>query len=179
MNALPRVSVFLAISLDGCIAGPAHELEWLQPYSGDSAEDTGYQALMDSVDALLLGRNSYDAVSRFPDWPYAGKRVWVLSHSALAVGAGVETVDGGDLLEVLQRMHAAGIQHVYADGGHIARQAISAGVVSQLTLHVVPQILGRGIRLFEQGMPGSGWQLLQARALPSGLAQLVYQPAQA
>lgn len=177
MATLPRVSVFLALSLDGYIAGPNHELDWLQPYSTDTPEDTGYSALMDSVDALLLGRNSYDIISRFPDWPYKGKRVWVLSHHALAAGSEVEEVACGEMTDVLQRMSEAGIEHVYADGGHIARQALSAAVVQELTLHVVPVILGSGIRLFENGMPRARWQLQQARGLASGLVQMVYRPA--
>ncbi len=69
----PRVSAFLALSLDGFIAGEGGDLAWLELYNGDSQEETGYSALMASVDTLLMGRNSYDTVLGFPEWFYGDK----------------------------------------------------------------------------------------------------------
>ncbi|MDR2054469.1 MAG: hypothetical protein LBQ10_01155 [Desulfovibrio sp.] len=71
----PKVSVFLAVSLDGYIAGEKDELSWLETYSGDTPESTGYAALMDSVDTMVFGRNTYDVVLPFEPWPYAGKKI--------------------------------------------------------------------------------------------------------
>lgn len=62
----PRISAFLALSLDGFIAGEGDSLDWLTPFSGDSPEETGYNALMASADALLMGRNTFDVVRAFP-----------------------------------------------------------------------------------------------------------------
>lgn len=76
----PRISAFLALSLDGFIAGEGNDLAWLDPYNGDSQEETGYSALMASTDLLLMGRNSYDIVRTFPEWPYGDKPVVVLTH---------------------------------------------------------------------------------------------------
>lgn len=80
----PRVSAFLALSLDGFIAGEGGDLAWLEPYNGDSQEETGYSALMASVDTLLMGRNSYDTVLGFPEWFYGDKPVVVLTHRPAA-----------------------------------------------------------------------------------------------
>ncbi len=76
----PRVSAFLALSLDGFIAGEGGDLAWLAPYGGDGPEETGYSALMASADTLLMGHNTYDIVSAFPEWPYGDKPLVVLTH---------------------------------------------------------------------------------------------------
>ena len=79
----PRVSVFLGVSLDGYIAGESDDLSWLSIVQTDPPEDTGYEALMREVDVLVLGRNTYEKVLTFGDWPYHGKRVIALTHHAL------------------------------------------------------------------------------------------------
>ena len=81
MMTRPEVTVFLAISLDGFIAGEAHSLDWLTPYSCDPPDETGFNALMEHSDTLLMGRNTYDAVMEFGVWPYDGLRVRVMTHN--------------------------------------------------------------------------------------------------
>ena len=76
----PFVSVFLALSLDGFIAGSDGDLSWLDPYATDSALETGYERLIHDIDTLLMGRNTYEKVLSFDFWPYSGKRVVVLTH---------------------------------------------------------------------------------------------------
>ncbi len=78
----PRVSAFLALSLDGFIAGEGGDPAWLAPYGGDGPQETGYSALMASADTLLMGRNTYDIVSAFPEWPYGDKPLVVLTPQA-------------------------------------------------------------------------------------------------
>ena len=74
-------SVFIATSLDGFIARSNGDIDWLaDPRGADSGEDYGYQEFIDSVDTLVVGRNTYELVLTFEAWPYAGKRVVVLSH---------------------------------------------------------------------------------------------------
>ncbi|XAG70320.1 dihydrofolate reductase family protein [bacterium 19CA06SA08-2] len=81
MMTRPEVTVFLAISLDGFIAREAHSLDWLTPYSSDPPDETGFNALMEHSDTLLMGRNTYDAIMGFGVWPYDGLRVRVMTHN--------------------------------------------------------------------------------------------------
>ena len=171
----PRVSVFLGVSLDGYIAGESDDLSWLSIVQTDPPEDTGYEALMREVDVLVLGRNTYEKVLTFGDWPYHGKRVIVLTHHALYPRHG-EEAHGGDLCALLAELGAAGHAHVYLDGGMAVRDGLAAGVVDTLTLSWVPVILGQGTALFGVGMPTSKWRLVSSRAFPSGLVQARYQP---
>ena len=169
----PFVSAFLGISIDGCIAGENGDLSWLAELAPDSPDATGYTALMGQVDTLLIGRTTYDAVLGFEPWPYAGKRVVVLSHRAFAPRHGEQRREGG-VREVLAGLAAEGCHHVYLDGGAVIRAGLREGVIDSLTLSVLPVVLGKGVRLFEDGLPRSDWRLEDTRPLPSGVVQLRY-----
>ena len=169
----PFVSAFLGISIDGCIAGENGDLSWLAELAPDSPDATGYTALMEQVDTLLIGRTTYDAVLGFEPWPYAGKRVVVLSHRDFAPRHGEQRREGG-VRAVLEGLAEEGCRHVYLDGGAVIRAGLREGVIDSLTLSVLPVVLGRGVRLFEDGLPRSGWRLDGTRQLPSGVVQLRY-----
>lgn len=169
----PFVSAFLGISIDGCIAGEHGDLSWLAELAPDSPEATGYTALMEQVDTLLIGRTTYEAVLGFEPWPYAGKRVVVLSHRDFAPRHGEQRCEGG-VRAVLEGLAAEGCHHVYLDGGAVIRAGLREGVIDSVTLSVLPVVLGKGVRLFEDGLPRSDWRLDGTRQLPSGVVQLRY-----
>lgn len=171
----PRVSAFLALSLDGFIAGEGGDLDWLAPYNGDSQEETGYSALMASADTLLMGRNTYDVVSAFPEWFYGDKPVVVLTHRPAAPREHVSFRQGA-LAQVLRDLWQAGSRHLYLDGGDLVRQGLQAGVVDELTLFWVPVTLGGGVSLFAGPLPGA-LVPVSGTVLPSGLVRVVYHPA--
>ncbi|MFM4932705.1 dihydrofolate reductase family protein [Aeromonas dhakensis] len=171
----PRVSAFLALSLDGFIAGEGGDLTWLDPYNGDSQEETGYGALMASVDTLLMGRNTYDIVSAFPEWFYGDKPVVVLTHRPAAPREHVSFRQGA-LAQVLDELWQAGSRHLYLDGGELVRQGLQGALVDELILFWVPVTLGRGVPLFAEQLPGA-LRPVSSTVLPSGLVRVVYQPA--
>ena len=171
----PRVSAFLALSLDGFIAGEGGDLAWLEPYNGDSQEETSYSALMASADTLLMGRNTYDVVSAFPEWFYGDKPVVVLTHRPAAPREHVSFRQGA-LAQVLRDLWQAGSRHLYLDGGDLVRQGLQAGVVDELTLFWVPVTLGGGVSLFAGPLPGA-LVPVSSIVLPSGLVRVVYHPA--
>jgi dihydrofolate reductase len=169
----PFVSVFLGISIDGCIAGENGDLSWLAELAPDSPDATGYTTLMERVDTLLIGRTTYDAVLDFAPWPYAGKRVVVLSHRDFAPRHGEQRREGS-VRQVLAQLAEDGCRHVYLDGGAVIRAGLGEGVIDSLTLSVLPVVLGKGVRLFDAALPRSDWRLEDTRQLPSGVVQLRY-----
>ncbi|WP_429143379.1 dihydrofolate reductase family protein [Aeromonas hydrophila] len=171
----PRVSAFLALSLDGFIAGEGGDLAWLEPYNGDSQEETGYSVLMASVDTLLMGRNSYDTVLGFPEWFYGDKPVVVLTHRPAAPRELVSFRQGA-LAQVLDELWQAGSRHLYLDGGEVVRQGLQAALVDELILFWVPVTLGDGVPLFAGPLPGA-LVPVSSSVLPSGLVRVVYQSA--
>ena len=172
----PRVSAFLALSLDGFIAGEGNDLAWLDPYNGDSQEETGYSALMASTDLLLMGRNSYDIVRTFPEWPYGDKPVVVLTHRPAEPRPHVSFRQGA-LAQVLGELWQEGARHIYLDGGEVVRQGLQAGLVDELTLFWVPVVLGKGVSLFGGEPLPERLVPLSTAVLASGLVRVIYRPA--
>jgi len=168
--------VFLALSLDGFIAGENGDLSWLEAFSSDSPDETGYTSMMNDIDVIVMGRNTYDTVIAFDPWPYAGKRMVVMTRRELASRHGEEPFDGV-LTTLLGQLAEQGHRHVYLDGGMTAREGIAAGVVDSITLSWVPIVLGKGIPLFGNDLPQTLLQLDGTKRLPSGLMQARYVPA--
>lgn len=173
----PIVSVFLALSLDGFIAGPHGDLAWLDPYATDSPVETGYDRLLSDADTLVMGRNTFEKLLSFDEWPYSGKRVVVLTHRPLSSRYG-ETAQAGSIHDVLKQLWQEGSRHVYLDGGQAVRQGFMEGMVDELTLSWVPVILGEGIALFDGLQHRLDFKVEGVRRLPSGLVQTIYRPVQ-
>jgi dihydrofolate reductase len=172
-----KASVFIATSLDGFIAREDGALDWLPD---DGGEPHGYDEFMASVDALVMGRKTYETVLSFGSWPYGGKPVIVLSRtlSALAAPEGaVCRLMAGSPLEVASRLADLGHRHVYVDGGATIQGFLQAGLIQRLIITRVPVLLGTGIPLFGPLTRDLCFEHVATRAYPSGLVQSEYRIA--
>jgi dihydrofolate reductase len=170
----PHVSVYLGVSLDLRIAHADGTLDFLTPYQ-QSGEDYGYAAFMADIDAVILGRQTFESIRGFEGpWPFGDRRVVVLTHRALPEVPAAVHAHAGPLSPLLEAMGAEGIRHVYLDGGDAVRHGLREGVVDALTLSVVPEVLGAGRPLFDETVPRSHWRLESSAAYPSGLVQIRY-----
>lgn len=170
--ARPRTAAFLGTSLDGFIAGPNGELDWLGRQGGPP-EDQGFDRFLASVDLVLMGRSTWEVVQAFPSWPYGEKPVAVLSHRAGGARHGERFLEGAPAA-VLERLEREGLRRVYVDGGAVVSQFLAAGLLDELTVSILPVVLGAGIRLFQSTGPERWLTLRGQRAWPSGLVQLRY-----
>src|ERR1041385_277079 len=137
------VSVFVGTSVDGFIARPNGDLDFLPPGGG---EPHGYHEFMATVDALVIGRKTYEVVLAFDAWPYGAKPVFVLSTRALAPappGAVVERLSG-EPSEIVAQLAARGIGHAYVDGGVTVQRFLRAGLIDRLIVTRVPALIGEG-----------------------------------
>lgn len=142
------ISVFVGTSVDGFIARPNGALDFL-PVGG--GEPHGYDEFIASVDALVIGRKTFETVLAFSSWPYGDKRVVALSGRPLdlsaARGANVEQM-AGDPAEIVAKLAATGAHHLYVDGGITIQRFLRAGLVQRLVITRVPVLIGEGIPLF-------------------------------
>ena len=169
MAQRPRVSCFIATSLDGFIAGPLGEIDWLF-----SDADYGYTAYFASVDAVLMGRTTYETSLTFGDWPYPGKRAVVLTHRPVHALPGVE-YRAGDVATVIEQLSNDGTQHVWLiGGGDVVGQCRRAGLVDEWIISIHPVLLGSGLSLFPHGLPRDSLELIRSEAFGSGLVQVHY-----
>jgi len=169
-----NVSVFVGVSVDGFIARPNHGLDWL-PVGG--GEPHGYEEFMATIDALVIGRKTYEKVLTFDSWPYASKRVVVLSSKPLdlskAVGGVVEQMAGSPG-EVVTQLAASGASNLYVDGGITIQGFLYAGLVQRLIITRVPVLIGSGIPLFGTLPADVHLSHVATRHFPSGLVQSEY-----
>lgn len=169
-----KVSVFIATSLDGFIARADDGLDWLP---GDDCEPHGYDEFIASVDALVIGRRTFEKVLTFDTWPYGDKRVVVLSSQVLdasAAGGAVERM-GGTPKEIVTRLAAQGVQHIYLDGGITIQRFLREGLVQRIILTRVPVLLGDGIPLFGTLPRDLRLRHVGTRSFASGLVQSEYE----
>src|SRR5665647_1175306 len=130
-GAVLDVTYYVACSLDGFIADPDGGLEWLMPFEG-TGEDYGYASFYDSVDAVLLGRATFDFCRSQPEWPYADKPTWVFSHAALA-GLPPNAVSTSDSPSTVARfLESSGHRHAYlVGGGQLATSLRAEGLITR------------------------------------------------
>jgi dihydrofolate reductase len=168
-----RFVVFIAVSLDGFIARPDGRLDWLEPFEG---EEHGYAAFFAGLDALVIGRGTYDTVVGFPKWPYGEKRVIVCTSRTADPRHGEELWSGAPR-PLAERLEREGVRRVYVDGGALVRSFLREGLVEELTMNIVPLILGSGRPLFANGLPEIPLRFVESKSLPSGIVQIRYQRA--
>jgi len=173
-----QTSAYIATSLDGFIARENGELDWLPAGGGEGGEDYGYKAFMETVDFLVMGRNTYEKVLTFGEWPYGDKPVVVLSTRALSIPSHlartVETMSCSSS-EVVSRLSARGAKHLYIDGGKTIQGFLNAGLIQRLIITRIPVLIGRGIPLFGPLTRDVKLLHLETRQFSSGLVQSTYE----
>ena len=171
-----KATVFCATSLDGFIARSDGDVSWLGTPS-DGEDDGGFSALMESIDYLVMGRNTFEKVLAFGVWPY-GKPVVVLTSRELDVpkrlSQKVETMSGTPT-EVVAALADRGAKHLYVDGGNTIQTFLKAGLIQNIIVTTVPILIGSGISLFGTLDNDIHLQHLETRTLARGLVQSEYQ----
>jgi dihydrofolate reductase len=169
-----KASIFIGTSLDGFIARADGTLDFLPPGGG---EPHGYDEFMATVDALVIGRKTYETVLTFEAWPYGEKPVFVLSTRALTpapVGAVMERMSGPPA-EIVSHLATRGIRHIYVDGGITIQGFLRAGLIQHLTITRVPVLIGSGIPLFGATTHDIPLKHIATRHYTSGLVQSEYE----
>lgn len=161
-----EIAVFVATSLDGYIARSDGSMDWLNEANRGvpRGEDCGYAAFVATVDVLVMGRASFEQVLTFESWPYDGLKVIVLTHRALTLPAHLSemvTASSETPATLVQRLSAQGAKRIYVDGGKTIQAFLAADLIDNLTLTVVPVMIGTGRPLFGPAR-GDGWLVLES-----------------
>jgi dihydrofolate reductase len=175
MSGKSLASVFVATSVDGYIARLDGGLDWLP--GDDECEPHGYDEFVATVDAHVIGRKTLEIVLGFGGWAYGKKPVVVLSKTMTKLKVPKEAVCelmSGTPKEIVKRLSARGLNHLYVDGGVTVQGFLNAGLIQRLIITRIPVLLGSGIPLF--GFLGHDIRLkhVATRSYPSGLVQSEY-----
>lgn len=148
-----KSSVFIATSLDGFIARLDGNIDWLNEANAvvPEGEDCGYFEFMSSVDALVMGRNSFEKVLSFGDWAYGATKVVVLSRKGVAIPDKIKntvSTSSEDPKSLVERLSSECMNHLYVDGGKTIQSFLSADLIDEITITTIPVLLGTGLPLF-------------------------------
>jgi len=145
--------VFIARSLDGYIAGKNGELDWLESVPNPDHVEMGFASLLAEIDAIVMGKTTFEVVCNFGgEWPY-NKPVFVLSNSLKAVPEHLNTrvsLMSGHPQEIVSALHAKGYGKLYIDGGSTVQAFLQADLIDELRITTIPILLGGGFPLFGQ-----------------------------
>ncbi|PMV24853.1 MULTISPECIES: dihydrofolate reductase family protein [unclassified Pseudomonas] len=150
-----KCSVFIAASVDGFIARPDGDIDWLHRPEYETAELNGvtYEGFVATVDALVMGRKTLEKVLSFAEWPYEGIPVIALSRQQLQIPTHLEgkiEVMAGDVTTLVATLAERGMKHLYIDGGQTIQAFLEAGLIEELIITRIPVLLGKGVCLFSQ-----------------------------
>lgn len=169
---MTRLSVYIASSLDGYIATRQGSLAWLES-AARSDEDYGYDSFMESVDALAMGRGTYDYIAHIDPMPFGGRPVFVFTHHPPEPREGV-TFWQEQPAAALERWSSMGLGRVYVDGGTLISEFLAEGLIDDLVLTKVPILLGDGLPLFHPMPVSTQLRLDGVQSWPSGFVNLTY-----
>ena len=180
MDASFTGSVFLGMSVDGFIARLDGDLSWLTggddaggPPDDGEGGDFGFGEFVADVDALVMGRSTYDFIAPFAEWPYQGRPVHVLS-TTLESGADARITVHRSLDGAVEALGAAGHRRVYVDGGRTVHAFLRAGLIADLTLSRVPVLIGTGHTPFGELSADIRLEHVRTRSFPGGMVQSTY-----
>lgn len=166
-----KVILYIAMSLDGLIAGPDDDLSFLHAYDGLKLVSSSYDELMSRIDTILLGRKTYDWVTKNMTWPYDGLNTIVFSTLPKSIAYGSMTSSKPkDVVDELRKQPGKDIWLI--GGGNLAQSFLKDGLVDEMIIAVIPELIGTGVRLFEGSK--SSWNFVKLQE-ENGLILISYE----
>lgn len=170
-----KVSVYIATSADGFIARKDGSIDWL-PAGGEGGEDFGYAEFMSTIDHIVMGRHTFEKVLTFGSWPY-DKKVIVLTSRDLTLPP--ELADKVETLhlsprELVHEMDIRGAKSIYLDGGVTIQRFLREGLVDEMTITIIPILIGDGLPLFGTLDKDVKLELVRSQSFKNGFVQNRY-----
>lgn len=173
-----KISAFIATSLDGYIARSNGDIDWLIENNNSlEGEDFGYSNYYDSVSCIVIGRNTYEKVLDFEEWPYEGKHVIILSETMKELPLqhlGKATLFSGSIDLLMEQLENERESHIYVDGGKTIQSFIRSNHLNEITITRVPILLGSGLPLFGEVKADLHLKHIKTEAYLNGFVQSTY-----
>jgi dihydrofolate reductase len=171
-----KAVAYLAVSLDGYIADKNHGVDWLNEIPNPDQSDYGYAEFMESIDAIVMGTNTFKVVQSFGGWHYE-KPVFVASNSIKEVPEGYEdriSLVQGEVREILTGIWNSGYERLYVDGGKLIQNCLKAGILDEMIITRIPIALGGGIPLFVEFENSIKFEHKETKVIGVGLVRSHY-----
>ena len=171
-----KTTVYVGTSLDGFIARKDGNIDWLVQFQDKDVHDS-YAEFMQRIDAIVIGRGTYETVLSYPSWPY-DKKVFVLSTTIKEIPNSLEgkaTVLSMKPKELLSHLSAEGFSTIYIDGGKVIQSFLKADLVDEMIITRVPMLIGSGISLFGHLDNDLSFTHIQTKVHSDGLVKSYYE----
>ena len=169
-----KITYYVASSLDGYIARENGDISWLDDL-GISPEEAGYEEFYSTVDALVMGRKTYDMINSFGQWPYGDKPVWACSSSKVKPTNDCNLQDGKTPQDAYSEAQTQGVNHLWlVGGGKLAASFLNEKLLPHLSISQMPIILGGGIRIFGDLLTPIKIQTISIEPQKSGFTQMKF-----
>ncbi|MGY0408954.1 MAG: dihydrofolate reductase family protein [Polaribacter sp.] len=169
--------VFIATSLDGYIADKNGGIDWLYSIPNPNNNDMGYIEFINDIDALVMGRITFETVCRFDvDWPY-NKPVFVLSRTLNEIPKshkGKAFLVKGTLTEILEQIYKKEYYRLYIDGGTTIQNFLKADLIDEMLITTIPILLGSGSPLFSDLPKEMKFELIRNKTFLNQVTQNHY-----
>jgi dihydrofolate reductase len=169
-----KVILYIAASLDGHIATNDDDLSFLSLVE-QPGQDYGYQEFIHTIDAVVLGRKTYDKVLSFGiDFPHADKECYIITRTPRAQEGNIRFYNG-DLKALITNLKTKKGENIFVDGGaEVVNTLMKEDLIDEYVISIIPIFLGDGIRLFQDGRPEQHIELAGSQSFEKGLMQLHY-----
>ncbi|MCE5226444.1 MAG: dihydrofolate reductase family protein [Porphyromonadaceae bacterium] len=173
---MKKVKLYIAASIDGYIARPDGDLEWLTGFPNPSKTDYGYKDFFASVDTVIMGARTYqDILLMDVLWPYKDKETYVVTHHAQETNENIRFISE-NVVETISELRKNDGKDIWlVGGGQLISILLNADLVDEMQITYIPVILGNGIPLFPNNPKGSQWSLLENKAFDNEVLQVKYQ----
>jgi dihydrofolate reductase len=169
-----KLILYIAMSLDGYIAKPNDDLGFLSIVEKEG-EDYGYADFVSSVDTVIMGRRTYDWVTKQVDFPHADKNAFIITGSSRP-NIGKTVFYSGDLNDLVRKLKTEEGKNIFCDGGaEIVNELLKEDLIDEFMISVIPVLVGNGIKLFKDGRPEQTLKLIKVKTFDTGLTQLHYE----
>lgn len=171
-----KTSVYIGTSLDGFIAKTDGNIDWLTPY-GDEEAVHAYEEFIRGIDAIVIGRGTFEKILSFPTWPYE-KTVFVLSTSLKQLPGALEnkaTILSMNPKDLLNHLSTLGFSSIYVDGGKVIQGFLKEDLIDNLIISKVPVLIGDGIPLFGFLSEDLKFKHIRTETQSNGLVRSFYQ----
>jgi len=174
-----KCSVYIATTVDGFIATPDGGIEWLHKPEYEDAASIGlaYNEFISAIDAIIMGRHTYEKALTFDEWYYQDTEVIVLTSQDPKLPErliGKVRFTSGTPQKIVSELAKAGKKHVYIDGGITIQRFLKEKLITELTITVIPILLGSGIPLFGNEGIEQPLELIEVFTSDSGTVQKRY-----
>jgi len=169
-----KVIVYIAVSLDGYIAKPNDDLGFLSIVE-EEGQDYGYADFIKTVDAVIVGRKTYDKVlSMGVDFPHADKDAYIITRTPRPAIGSIQFYNG-NLKSLVERLQSEDGKNIFCDGGaEVINELLKDNLIDEFIISVIPILVGSGTRLFKEGRPEQNLELVSVNKFAKGLVQLHY-----